>query len=86
MDTKCGYCREPFDFDSIQEFDQDDYPGAKKDFFAGRGCPACHWGKDDDRKIEGERAEVMAMLSDVLGDDEDGIAAMMEDYDFLFDE
>lgn len=39
-------------------------------------CPAC----PKDAKADPDRVAIKSALEDVLGDDEDGIAAMMEDY------
>ena len=39
-------------------------------------CPAC----PKDAKADPERVAMKSVLEDLLGDDEDGIAAMMEDY------
>lgn len=39
-------------------------------------CPAC----PKDAKPDPDRVAMKSVLEDLLGDDEDGIAAMMEDY------
>ena len=40
-------------------------------------CPAC----PKDAQADPERVAMKSALEDLLGDDEDGIAAMMEDFD-----
>jgi hypothetical protein len=41
-----------------------------------RRCPGC----PADAEIDLEKASIKAALEDALGDDEDGLAAMLEDY------
>lgn len=48
-------------------------------FKAGKGCPACKWGKN----APAERpynAEASAALMELCGDDLDGVAGMLEDF------
>ena len=49
-------------------------------FKDGKGCPTCFWKEVKERPF---RAYLAAALSDVLGDDEDGLAAEMEDAEAL---
>lgn len=87
MDNNCAFCGEPWEFWSIEEFSLEEDGGTKKDFWNGKGCPCCHWGKDTEKKLEqsDDRAAMFRAMSDILGDDEDGLAAMLEDFDFLED-
>jgi hypothetical protein len=78
MDLYCPKCGEPCDF---HEFDT---PQERKRFTAGEGCgiwgytcaPASDQGKD--------RAAAAGILSDLMGDDLDGIASMGEDIERYF--
>lgn len=88
MDLYCQRCDEPWDLWHVNnEMDQepDDYapdgtrPSAR--FRKGEGCPACDWGKKAPKQ-QSLKGMAMGALYDVLGDDEDGIAAMMDDFDF----
>lgn len=87
MDLYCQRCDEPFDIYHVKhdmDDEKEDYgPNGEKPsarFRKGEGCPCCNWGKDAPKK-QSLRGAAMAAMYDVLGDDEDGIAAMMEDFD-----
>jgi hypothetical protein len=49
-------------------------------FLKGVDCPSCH-GKEIDAKPF--RAELAGVLGDILGDDLDGLAAELEDAEYL---
>ena len=79
MDVYCKRCGEPFDLMGItDEFSKDE----KKDFWAGKGCPACAGKPAPEKKPF--RCEIQQALEDVLGDDHDGLAAEMEDAEAMF--
>lgn len=77
MDLYCQRCGEPYDFFHVQ--DEMD-PVTQGRFRRGEGCQSCY-GKEVERRPA--RAEAMEVVRDLLGDDEDGMAAMMEDFEFL---
>jgi hypothetical protein len=81
MDLYCQKCGEPWDMDSLWDFEEDDYKGARKDFIKGKGCPACSWGA----KVIGDQppeARATSVLMGILGDDIDGVAAELEDLEY----
>lgn len=87
MDIHCTICGEPWDIDSLHDAVADgmaeDWNGARRIFFSS-GCGSLFNGRPcsaegGDRR----RAEISATLADVLGEDVDGIAAMMDDLEFL---
>jgi hypothetical protein len=76
MDLYCQRCGEPYDFFHVQ--DEMD-PVTQGRFRRGEGCPSCESTPDSEIKPP-VRAEAMSVVRDLLGDDEDGMAAMMEDF------
>lgn len=81
MDIYCTKCGEPFDMDELHELIAEGkaktYSEARK-LFQAKGCEA--FGTSHGELNDKETAEASAMLFDMLGDDVDGIAAMMEDF------
>ena len=72
----CPRCGEPWDIASLNG---DMSEEEAKDLGRGKGCPCC-FGRDvTDRPIRAEASEV---LLDILGNDLDGAAAMLEDFGF----
>ena len=83
MDIYCQKCDEPWDVCYVgQEMDEDGEKGDAERFKQGEGCPCCEWGKTAPKK-QSLRGECMGMLSDLLGDDIDGMASFMDDMDFI---
>lgn len=88
MDINCRNCGEPWDINESLTGLNDG--GTMQDIVNGRGCPSCHWGKDQVELYERDQMISMAMGigADLMGDDIDGIASMIDDFDYLglFDE
>ena len=84
MDLYCQKCDEPWEvyYVGCGDFDADNNVGDAVRFKAGDGCPACKWGLKAPKK-QSFRGEAMSMLSDLLGDDIDGIASMMDDAEYM---
>lgn len=86
MDLKCPKCGEPWDFDSLHEETEDRFPGLKNDAyqkkfrivqadFLSQGCKALG------SKCNGNEAHPgISALYDLLGDDLDGAANLIEDF------
>lgn len=87
MDIYCPRCSEPWDTDELHYVEDAEtgkkltYEQAKNLFrkvgcaaFEGEKAPTC--GKSNDLK-----AEASATLLDLLGDDIDGVASLLEDFD-----
>ena len=75
MDLYCQRCGEPYDLDHIN-FDMT--TEERINFKDGKCCPCCVNKPVAERPA---RAEAMEVVRDLLGDDEDGMAAMMEDFE-----
>lgn len=73
MDLYCRRCGEPWDMDHVN-FEMT--PDERNHFKAGEGCPSCYGQEVKQRPF---RAELAGAMADLLGDDEDGLAAEMED-------
>ena len=88
MDVYCPICREPWDMDCFHEQIKEDHPklksGKKYDAeykkltakFRSEGCK-CIGGTCT---VTRKRSVAMGALYDLLGDDMDGAASMMEDH------
>ena len=87
MDLMCPKCGEPWDNDTFHEAaeEQDKTYAQVTADFRSRGCVAIGWGKCSTPSTEVDptwgvtRQEAAAALYDMLGDDMDGAAAMLED-------
>jgi hypothetical protein len=92
MDIICPRCAEPMDLYELHEFNSSEsylgaipmtFDEARKVFFdPSQGCGQLFNGKPCD-KVESIAADASALLADMLGDDVDGIAAMMEDFEYM---
>ncbi len=78
MDLYCKRCGEPYDYYYVEH---EMTPQERTSFYdPNEGCPSCIG------KVVAERpaiAEAMEVAHDLLGDDTDGLAAMMEDFESL---
>jgi len=86
MDIYCPKCAEPWDIDSLHD--------AAKEFsctydevwkqFKQSGCSAlgskCNIKDDEPRSL---KAMASGALMDIMGDDMDGVAATLEDFDYI---
>lgn len=82
MDIRCPACGEPLDNDELHDVPGMTYAEAVK-AFRRRGCKAlgfaCAWAPGMARPAS---AQAAAVLMDVLGDDMDGVASMLEDFEY----
>ncbi len=80
MDLICTRCGEPWDLDYVLH----DAPG---DFKRTGGlithCPSCPTEEPKHPPAQRERLAAIAMLAGLLGNDIDGLAASLEDFDLL---
>lgn len=86
MDLKCPKCLEPWDFDTLHEYADDQkmlYEDVAKKF-RSKGCGVAFsaWGVRCE-KSDSPNAAIVYEIYDLLGDDLDGAAAMLEDAEFL---
>lgn len=82
MDVICHKCGEPWDMIEVGEFSRQYDGGNQRDFHAGKGCPSCLWGEKAP-KVQPRRAELASILTELLGDDIDGLACELEDAEML---
>lgn len=82
MDLYCQLCGEPYDYDHVMHeltlFES-------QSFRDGLGCPACNWGARAPKQTP-LRAQLASAMADVLDDDVDGLAAEMNDAEYLLGE
>ena len=76
MDVYCQHCGEACDTYHLYH---DMEPEYRKMFKDGKGCDCCE-GKGEPANIM--LTEAMAVVAELLGDDIDGMAAMMDDFDY----
>lgn len=79
MDIYCPRCGEPWDaYGARQALDmtREEY----NSMMEGTGCPCCAGKEVEKRPV---RAEMSAIARDLSGDDVDGMAADLEDMEFL---
>ena len=76
MDIYCPLCGEPWDMDELHEVEDTDFDTARKRF-RREGCAV--FASSHNKPADSETAEKSAVLFDLLGDDIDGIASLMED-------
>ena len=88
MDIYCTVCGEPWDMSELHNMadylDQPEnsipYTEARKRF-ASNGCAAFN-EKHNSSTVGSFKAQASSALFDLLGDDVDGIASMMEDFEY----
>lgn len=84
MDIYCGKCGEPWDMDSLHEAVDEGRATSWDDAratFQREGCGL--WGLKCRTTPDTSRAMASAVLMDVMGDDIDGVASMLEDAEFF---
>jgi len=75
MDVYCPRCGEPFD---VNEFEN----STQRRIFFAKGCGVA-LGEEQCPDTGSMRALASATMAECLGDDIDGIAAMLDDFDYL---
>jgi len=83
MDVYCPRCSEPWDLDEFHYVaeDLDSTLYAVRADFRKRGCAAL--GQRPCVPDNSLRAAASAELMDLLGDDIDGVASMLDDFEYL---
>ena len=81
MDIKCPFCREPWDNDSIHDYagEVDSTYAEVSKLFRTTGCGVAfsEWGITCEKS---SRNGDLLALAELLGDDLDGYASMVEDF------
>ncbi len=91
MDLYCQYCGEPYEHYYVHH---EMTEVERRTFLCGKGCPSCykldegatHPSQGQRTKVVEKkpfRSEIASALSEVLGSDTDGLAAEMEDAEYL---
>ena len=81
MDILCTRCGEPWDVCSLTD---DMTSGEAKYLKAGRGCPCCINKPDSEVTNRAPDASLaQRAIADVLGDDIDGLAATVDDFNLI---
>jgi hypothetical protein len=88
MDIYCPKCGEPIELDCLH--DEADEQGITfsqvRDNYAVKGCEALTvygFSGGHAQEVGGMRAMASAAMFDIMGDDVDGVASMMDDFDYL---
>ena len=83
MDIYCPKCAEPVEIDYLHDIADDQHTTFTEVLhrFQSDGCKALD-SRCNPRKDHG-RASAAAVLYDILGDDIDGAAAMLEDFEMI---
>jgi hypothetical protein len=76
MDLICTSCGEPWDLDHVLHEEPEEFE--RKGALITH-CPCCKERTEPLTEAERERLEDVRMVSELLGDDVDGAAAMLED-------
>ena len=85
MDLYCQHCDEPWEVSTVYHELGDENKTAEKakqDFLAGVGCPSCEWGTLGE-KTASIKSDAMWAMAEMLGDDVDGMASMMDDFEYM---
>jgi len=77
MDIRCRHCGEPWNIDELHNVDGLTFDHAQKSF-RSIGCETFGTSHSQNTADPG-----IGILADLLGDDIDGLAAMIEDFEFL---
>ena len=82
MDIYCGTCAEPVELDFLHDVAEEKNTTFDRVLheFQSIGCPAVGYAHSEVTDVRADTAMAMGALFDLLGDDVDGAAAMMEDY------
>lgn len=84
MDIYCTRCSEPIDMDYLHDLVEEGmYANFKEALhaFQTKGCEAL--GEPQCERSDSLRAAAMGAMFDLLGDDVDGAAAMMDDFEYM---
>jgi hypothetical protein len=84
MDIYCTRCGEPWDNDTFHDVAAEQKITYKQAIarFRDEGCAGTGWC-DPCQPVNTLRTSATAMLHDILGDDIDGIASLLEDFEYF---
>ena len=80
MDIICTNCGEPWDIDHVLHEEPENFD---RDGSVIKSCPSCHGREQDLTEAQREHLEAVRAIADLMGDDIDGFAATLEDFDLL---
>ena len=84
MDIRCPICGEPWDMDELHEvYDGETHVPFKKAYarFMHAGCETFYCSHNEVPDVG--KAQAAQVLMEIMGDDVDGVAADLEDFDYL---
>lgn len=84
MDVYCPRCAEPWDpyeFHDVAVEQETTYDAIRRRFFT-EGCGVTFGGRPC-AESDSLRAQASGVLAEMLGDDVDGIAAMLDDFEYM---
>jgi hypothetical protein len=81
MDIYCQHCGEPYDACYVGSDMDHETPNGKAKFLNGEGCPCCDWGQGEAE--DSLKTDAMALMADMLGGDIDGMASIMDDFEYM---
>lgn len=83
MDIYCPKCSEPYDVDELHYPDDETLNfNEAKALFMSKGCGEV-FGNPDCVAHRTLRGDATLVLNEILGDDIDGVASMLDDFDYL---
>lgn len=83
MDIPCPKCSEPWDIDEFHDIAEEQgitWDDVRKNF-AAKGCEAL--GMSPCTPDNSLRSQASAVVMELLGDDLDGAASLMDDFEFM---
>lgn len=78
MDVKCRRCLEPWDIEELHYVEGMTFDQARRKFYRD-GCGVVFNGSPC-RDLKSDQGHVIGELQELLGDDIDGLASMLEDF------
>ena len=82
MDIYCLNCGEPWDIFEVND-DKESFSFSEPSTGKITACPSCQGKTVDLSPKQKAKLESVAAIADLLGDDVDGLASMLEDMEYL---
>jgi len=82
MDVYCLNCGEPWDIFCLQD-EPEEFKLAEENTGRIVACPCCEGKPQDLSPQQSGRLESISAVAELLGDDVDGLAAMLDDLEYL---
>lgn len=84
MDIYCPLCAEPWDMETLHDAAAEQGTSYQEvaAAFRVRGCNAIGWSPCNPDTVGTLRAQAASVMFDLLGDDMDGVGAMLDDFEW----